>query len=105
MLIFKLLFIVGCADNSNCDNNSTTEITKKESIEKVKKNENETKNEPFLNKMGIEIENKKIIIDLNKSGHFFSEMGKKVKSKAEELKKEIETETSSILADINKSIN
>ncbi len=101
----KIIFTICCSlITTGCfksQNDTTKDINKSIKIKNLEKNS--TKKETLLNKMGLEFKDKKIIIDLNKSGHFFSNLEKKIDKKAKEIKNEIKT--SDILAEINSTIN
>ncbi|NOZ90240.1 MAG: hypothetical protein GXO60_03020 [Epsilonproteobacteria bacterium] len=92
------LITTGCFKDGNNTVKDINKTLKNKSIE-----QNITKKESILNKMGLEFEDKKIIIDLNKSGHFFSNIEKKLNEKAKEIENEIKS--SDILAEINSTIN
>jgi len=79
IIVFGLLFNMGCSDSSN----NTKEINQTV-VEK-----NISKEETILNEMGFDFEDNKIIIDLNKSTNFFSQMEKKINEKSKEIENKI----------------
>jgi len=79
LIVFGLLFNMGCSDSSN----NTKEINRTV-IEK-----NISKEETILNEMGFNFEDNKIIIDLNKSTNFFSQMEKKINEKSKEIENKV----------------
>jgi len=79
IIVFGLLFNIGCSDSSN----NTKEINPTV-VEK-----NISKEETILNEMGFDFEDNKIIIDLNKSTNFFSQMEKKINEKSKEIENKI----------------
>jgi len=84
IIVFGLLFNIGCfSSNTKKFTNNTKEINKT-IIEK-----NSTHEETILNKMGFDLQNDKIIIDLNKSTEFFSKMEKKINKKSKEIENKI----------------
>jgi len=83
IVVFILLFNIGCFSNNKEFSNNTKEINKT-IVEK-----NSTHEETILNEMGFDLENDKIIIDLNKSTEFFSKMEKKIKEKSKEIENKI----------------
>jgi len=95
ILIFEVVLIINSAHGDNVI--STNKIDQNKT--KIEREDNET----ILGKLGISYENQKIIIDLNKSRHFFSQMTKTIEIKAKKLKNEIEK--TDIFMDINKSIS
>jgi hypothetical protein len=105
--IFGLLFIfLGCSNgnNSSTDDSNKTELIKRDlkqkSIEKNKSNEiNRTIEETFLNEMGFDFKNQKIIIDLNKTKNFFSKMENKMEEKVKEVENKIKNSDINITRD------
>jgi hypothetical protein len=95
IMLFEFILII-----SFIHGDSNISINKLNQNKARLKNEN---NETILGKMGISYENKKIIIDLNKSSHFFLEIKKTLVGKAKKIGDEIKK--SDIFMDINKSIN
>jgi len=64
-----LLFFIGCQSDENLikEKSSKSELTEKEVA--VKQDKNDTSS--LLNELGLSFEQDKIIIDINKTGHFF----------------------------------
>ncbi len=88
--IFGLLFILfGCANSNNnhIDEDNKTKLIKTDLInKKIDKNSTkETIEETFLNEMGFNFKNEKIIIDLNKTKSFFSKITNKMEEKVKEI--------------------
>ncbi len=88
--IFGLLFILlGCANSNNnhIDEDNKTKLIKTELInKKIDKNSTkETIEETFLNEMGFNFKNEKIIIDLNKTKSLFSKITNKMEEKVKEI--------------------
>jgi len=86
-LLFLILFItvfMGCSDGENkiieeCN------ISKNLSL----KNSTKEKNETLLNEMGFDFSNQKIIIDINKSSNFFSNIEESIEKNIERKVQEI----------------
>jgi hypothetical protein len=95
IVLFEIILIIGFAHGDSAISKNKSEHNKT----KITKENNET----ILGKMGISYENQKIIIDLNKSTHFFLDIGKALEVKAKNFSEEIKK--SDIFMDINKSIN
>jgi len=79
IIVFGLLFNMGCSDSSN----------KTKEINRTVVEKNISKEETILNEMGFDFEDNKIIIDLNKSTNFFSQMEKKINEKSKEIENKI----------------
>jgi len=78
IIVFGLLFNMGCFDSNNTKEINSTVVEK-----------NISKEETILNEMGFDFEDNKIIIDLNKSTNFFSNMEKKINEKSREIENKI----------------
>ncbi len=86
-LFFVLIIFIGCGNEDEIrimDRNQTKVVP--EVSEKVVSQKAE---ETLLNEMGFQIINDKIIIDMNKSSHFFSNIEKKIETQAKEIQNEI----------------
>jgi len=79
IIVFGLLFNMGCSDSSNKTKEINPTVVEK----------NISKEETILNEMGFDFEDNKIIIDLNKSTNFFSQMEKKINEKSKEIENKI----------------
>jgi len=79
IIVFGLLFNMGCSDSSNKTKEINSTVVEK----------NISKEETILNEMGFDFEDNKIIIDLNKSTNFFSQMEKKINEKSKEIENKI----------------
>jgi len=79
IIVFGLLFNMGCSDSSNKTKEINPTVVEK----------NISKEETILNEMGFDFEDNKIIIDLNKSANFFSQMEKKINEKSKEIENKI----------------
>jgi len=79
IIVFGLLFNMGCSDSSNKTKEINPTVVEK----------NISKEETILNEMGFDFEDNKIIIDLNKSTNFFSKMEKKIDEKSKEIENKI----------------
>jgi len=79
IIVFGLLFNMGCSDSSNKTKEINSTVVEK----------NISKEETILNEMGFDFEDNKIIIDLNKSTNFFSQMEKKINEKSQEIENKI----------------
>jgi len=77
-----------------CSNSDKSTINRANSEKNLTKN-NQTIEETLFQEMGFNFKEEKIIIDLNKTNNFFSNMEKKFDEKAKEIESKIEN------ADIN----
>jgi hypothetical protein len=87
-IIIFLFTILGCS-------NSDKTTIKKEAVEEISIEKNQSIEETVLQEMGFEFKDKKIIIDFNKTNNFFLSIGEKLDEKAKNIEKKIEN------ADIN----
>jgi len=102
--IFGLLLIfLGCSNsnNSSTDDNNKTKLIKTYIIKK-NMDKNRTIEETFLNEMGFNFKNQKIIIDLNKTKNFFSKMRNKMKEKVKQIEDINVSKNSGIIVTENK---
>jgi hypothetical protein len=87
-IVIFLFILFGCS-------NSDKTTRKKEAVEEVSIEKNQSIEETVLQEMGFEFKDKKIIIDFNKTNNFFLSIGEKLDEKAKNIEKKIEN------ADIN----
>ena len=86
-LLSILIIIIGCGNEDEIrimEKNETKvipKVSKKVAVEKAE--------ETLLNQMGLEFSNDKIIIDINKSSHFFLGIEKKIETQTKEITEEI----------------
>ena len=97
LLIFLLLLINGCGDNQPINETTKNVENSKEKLAPITPNEPEkikTAND-LLKSMGFDFNGEKVLIDINKTTHFFEKMEIEMHGRAEELERKIEK------ADIN----
>ena len=82
-LLFILIIFIGCGneDEIRIMERNQTKVASEISEKVVSQKAEET----LLNEMGFQIINDKIIIDMNKSSHFFSNIEKKMETQAKEI--------------------
>ena len=82
-LLFILIIFIGCGneDEIRIMERNQTKVASEISEKVVSQKAEET----LLNEMGFQIINDKIIIDMNKSSHFFSSIEKKMETQAKEI--------------------
>ncbi len=80
------LIFLGCSNSNknSLNENNKTKLIKTDTI-KAKKEQNSTIEESFLNEMGFNFKNQKIIIDLNKTKSFFSKIRNNIEKKVNEI--------------------
>jgi len=80
------LIFLGCSNSNenSLNENNKTKLIKTDTI-KAKKEQNSTLEESFLNEMGFNFKNQKIIIDLNKTKSFFSKIRNNIEKKVKEI--------------------
>jgi len=84
-------FFIACSSEES--NTSLTGIEKEVTVSSPPisiKHEKREKEEDILNQFGFEIKDQKIIIDMNKTTHFFEMLEEKMESKAKEIEKQIQ---------------
>ncbi len=83
--ILGVIFIfIGCNKKSSTNEKNITKLVKID-----KNDKNRTIEETFLNEMGFEYKNQKIVIDLNKTTNFFSRIEDTMKNRFKDIKNKI----------------
>ena len=89
IIVFMIIFIIGC-------NEIDEKVEQVEPPKSIKVKPVEEKQEAdMLNRLGFEFQEEKIIIDINKTSHFFEMLETQMENKAREIEEKI------IRADIN----
>ena len=90
--ILGVIFIfIGCNKKSSTNEKNITKL--------VKIDKNRTMEETFLNEMGFEYKNQKIVIDLNKTTNFFSRIEDTMKNRFKDIKNKIKKSDINITKD------
>lgn len=91
LLLFILLLLFSACDEKKASAERVKEVAQEQKVKKVE----EPKEKDLLQKLGIEINDQKIVIDLNKSSTFLNNIEKEMTAKANEIESKIDN------ADIN----
>ena len=98
-----LLLFMGCQNDENLikEKSSKSELTEKEATAKQDKNDTSS----LLNELGLSFEQDKIIIDINKTGHFFETLEGNFEDKIANVDLNITRDAGVIISDDEVSVD